>query len=86
MKRLLKSRLKFLRVNKGYITPTNITHIRDSVDGEGNPSLIVRFVDGNSRELRQDDRVRFIAAIERWHCRSMTQNPVPRNQSLRRVT
>ena len=86
MKRLLKSRLKFLRVNKGYINPTNITHIHDGVDAHDAPALTIRFVDGYSRMLKRDDRVRFIAAIERWHCRSMTQNPVPRNQSLRRVT
>ena len=67
--RIKRSRLKFLRVSDGYINPTNITHIHDGTDAHDAPALTIRFVDGNSRELRRDDRRRFVAALERWHCR-----------------
>ena len=71
MKRMKKSRLKFLRVEKGYINPASITHIRDGLDANDAPCLTIRFVAGSSRELRRDDRVCFIAGLERWHCRDV---------------
>jgi len=68
-KRIKRSRLKFLRVKNGYVNPASITYIHDGVDAHDAPALTIRFVDGHSRMLRRDDRLRFVAALERWHCR-----------------